>query len=108
MKKKLLLVLASWRDQFKSDPSMSLVAGLYRQCNRSSRGASHDEVVGVLPNEDKKRAEKEEAKAKARQEKEEAKEKARREEERLQAERNRNRARQNHAPFVFEKVRALV
>lgn len=107
VKKKLLHVLASWRDQFKTDPSMSLVAGLYRQCNRSSRGTNHDEVVAVPPNEEKKRTEKEEAKRKARQEKEEAKEKARREVERLQAERNRNRLRQPRVPFVFEKVRAL-
>lgn len=32
VKKKLVAVLAAWQAQFKDDPSMSLVAGLYKQC----------------------------------------------------------------------------
>ena len=31
VKKKLAVVLVSWRNQFKDDPRMSLVAGLYDQ-----------------------------------------------------------------------------
>jgi hypothetical protein len=37
VKKKLLSVLASWHNQFKTDPSMTLVAGLYRQCRPVDR-----------------------------------------------------------------------
>jgi vacuolar-type H+-ATPase subunit E/Vma4 len=106
VKKKLLAVLASWRDQFKSDPSMTLVAGLYKQCQRGS-SSLHSDVAALALNEEreKKREEKEEAKRRARQEKEEAKERARKEEERRLAERNRSQ--RTRAPFNFEKVHSM-
>ncbi|RDB29003.1 Protein lsb5 [Hypsizygus marmoreus] len=111
VRKKLLLVLASWRDQFKSDPSMSLIAGLYSQCSREGRRLSQQEVshlIGLPTVEDKKRAEKEEAKKTAKREKEEAKERARKEaEERRQKERNAA-SRSRRAPFNFEKDKPKV
>jgi hypothetical protein len=32
VKKKIMAVLASWHNQFKDDPKMQLVAGLYASC----------------------------------------------------------------------------
>lgn len=32
VKRKLMAVLASWHRQFKDDPKMSTVSGLYAQC----------------------------------------------------------------------------
>ena len=99
--KKLLLVLKSWRDQFKSDPSMTLVAGLYKQCRGDGRPLSQQELTHLigLPSaaEDKKR-EKEEAKEKAKREKEEK--------ERRRKERNEE-SRPTRTPFEFEKVHKL-
>lgn len=104
VKKKLLLVLSSWRDQFKSDPSMTIAAGLYRQCRGdpskrlSQREFAH--LIGLPDEVDKKKVEKEEAKKRAKREKEE---KARKDEEdRRQRERNGHQPRR--APFDFEKV----
>jgi hypothetical protein len=110
--KKLLLVLGSWRDQFKNDPSMKLVAGLYKQCRGDGRRLSQQELshlIGIAPTaEDKKKAEREEAKRKVKQHKEE-KEKERRQredEERRQRERTEEN-RPRRTLFDFEKVRSL-
>jgi hypothetical protein len=117
VKKKLLSVFASWHSQFKTDPSMSLVAGLYRQHRpadrRSKQQAADADVehlftkmgvragtggdVGVFA--EKRRMEKEE-KELAKRKAKEAKEKAKREEE--DAKRKKNRPRRQ--PFDFEKV----
>ena len=72
VKKKLLLVLASWHEQFKGDPSMNMVANLYKQYRPTERRTvESDPVYGVQL---QRAREKEEAKAAARREKEEAKE----------------------------------
>lgn len=95
VKKKLMLVLGSWHDQFKSDPSMSLVAGLYRQCRPSST-QDLNYLMGLhnQPTESERK--------KAKREKEEARERERVAEEdrrrKEQASRNRR------APFDFDKV----
>lgn len=93
VKKKLILVLASWQDQFSSDPSMSLVAGLYKQCQDGKRMTEQElpKMLG-LPNvipEEKKRVEKEETKKKVQQEK---------------AGKAQDRQKKKRAPFDFEKV----
>lgn len=111
--KKLLMVLGSWRDQFKTDPSMTLVAGLYKQCRGEGRRLSQQEVahlIGIPPAvEDKKKTEreqKEEVKRKAKQEKQENERRRREEEERLQRERTEgNQTRRSR--FQFEKVHSL-
>ncbi|KAF9566102.1 hypothetical protein CPC08DRAFT_128322 [Agrocybe pediades] len=102
VKKKLILVLGSWRDRYKDDPSMAVVAGLYSQCRVDSKQvANHQEIVNLMglsqSAEEKKRREKQEAKLKAKKEKEE---RARKEEE--------NRRKTKRVPFDFEKDKPKV
>lgn len=106
VQKKMMLVLMSWHEQFKSDPSMTAVAGLYQQCKREKRHVYElTEAVGLSDNsESKRRAEKEEAKRKAKQEKEEARERARLQEEERRKKERQNKNRPRRAPFDFEKV----
>lgn len=107
VKKKLLSVLISWHSQFKDDPSMSLVAGLYLQCRPSRQNINagsighHDEALERRKREERERKEKkEEDKRKAKLAKEEEKAKQRREEEL-----RRKRASQpRRRPFNFEEV----
>ncbi|KAF5384868.1 hypothetical protein D9615_001333 [Tricholomella constricta] len=108
VRKKLMLVLASWRDQFKSEPSMALIAGLHKQCSREGRRQSHQEVAHLigLPVEDKKKEEKEEAKRMAKKEKEQAK--ARKEEEERQQRLRQGGSQSQRTPFVFEKDKPKV
>lgn len=94
VKKKLILVLGSWRDQFKSDPSMALVAGLYKQCRGDSRRIGQQELpeVGeylVSPQPEDKKAEKEDLKKKEQQER---------------AAKAQDRQKKKRSPFDFEKV----
>ncbi|KAF8898967.1 hypothetical protein BD779DRAFT_1795515 [Infundibulicybe gibba] len=107
VKKKLLLILGSWRDQFKSDPSMSLVAGLYKQC-RGGRRLSQQELghlVGLPGAEPDHKNEREEAKKAAKREKELARERERQEEAGRRSEGGRNRSRML---FNFEKDKPKV
>lgn len=104
VKKKLLSMLASWSVQFKNDPSLSTIAGLYRQARpidrrshtrSESADAPFHRAAGLSPTPDK-----DSAKRRAKQEKEEAKERARKAEEEARQHRNRPR----RAPFNFEAV----
>jgi LAS seventeen-binding protein 5 len=94
--KKLMLVLMSWQDQFKDDPSMASVANLYHQ-SKLDRQRTHEveELMGFeSPEALQKRREKEaqaEAKLKQRMD----------EEEHRRAEKER---RKRRPPFDFEKV----
>jgi len=111
VKKKLVAVLSSWNSQFKDDPSMSAVAGLYRQCrpaDRRSHGQSNSADLNHGPSSDherkmKEKDEKELAKQRARREKEEAKERARK----ADAEARKVKSRPRRAPFNFEIVSDL-
>jgi LAS seventeen-binding protein 5 len=99
VKRKILAVLASWNHQFKSDPSMTLVAGLFHQC-RVGEPAMDTVVwdatgIGEPPEVTKRRLEKEEAK-RLKQKEKEKKEAAKK---KKQKEPNVMRAR-----FNFEKV----
>ncbi|KAF7307117.1 VHS domain protein [Mycena indigotica] len=102
VKKKALLVLASWQDQFKNDPSMSAVAGLYKQVrhDRHER-ANQMEMMGVPDVEaiERKKA-KQEAKERQRLEEEARKLKEKQEKERKN--------RPKRAPFDFEKEKPKV
>jgi len=71
VQKKLILVLVSWRDQFSSDPSMALVAGLYKQCGNLKRiDQDVTDMWGSRPTPgEKKRVDKEEKRKKEQQEK---------------------------------------
>ncbi|KAG6879864.1 hypothetical protein C0992_010533 [Termitomyces sp. T32_za158] len=48
VRRKLLAVLASWQEQFKSDPSMSVLSGLYRQCVRERRNQTNQDVAHLI------------------------------------------------------------
>ena len=101
VKKKLLVVLGSWREQYKDDPSMSNVAGLYKHCRGEGRRVDQQEMATLmglnLSEEEKKRIEKQEAKKKAKLERGQQ---AKKEE---QDKRNKKRV-----PFDFEKVNRAV
>ncbi|KAG2057044.1 hypothetical protein BDR06DRAFT_878484 [Suillus hirtellus] len=107
VKKKLMAVLASWHSQFRDDPSMSVVAGLFRQCrpaDRRSQGYSNNaDPLSHGPSSDyerkmKERDEKELAKQQAKLEKQEAKKRARKAEE----DARKKKARSRRPPFDFE------
>jgi len=107
IKKKLLSVLASWNDQFKSDPSMSIVVNLYRQCRPADarRRANVDQDVSQARDDeyDRKREEKiakEEAKRRQKLEKEAQRARLRQEEE-SKRKRVKDKSRK---PFNFEEV----
>ncbi|PPR00039.1 hypothetical protein CVT24_009048 [Panaeolus cyanescens] len=102
VRKKLLLVLASWRDQYQGDASMSVVAGLYKQCRGNEKGRIGQQEIAqmmglTLTAEEKKRIEKEEAKLKVKQARQE-------EHTRQEAEARRSK----RAPFNFEKEKPKV
>ncbi|KAF7303267.1 VHS domain protein [Mycena kentingensis (nom. inval.)] len=105
VKKKVIAVLASWADQFRNEPRMSAVAGLYKQTrhDRQER-TNHMEALGLPDVEAMER----EAKRKAKQE---AKEKARLEEEERRKRDKREKERKNkpkRPPFDFEKEKPQV
>ncbi|KAG2338348.1 hypothetical protein BDR05DRAFT_1043143 [Suillus weaverae] len=107
VKKKLMAVLASWHAQFKDDPSMSVVAGLFRQyrpADRRSQGYSNNaDPLSHGPSSDyerkmKEKDEKELAKQRTKREKQEAKQRARKAEE----DARKKKARSRRTPFDFE------
>jgi hypothetical protein len=100
VKKKLLLVLSSWKEQYASDPSMSLIAGLYKQCRISERREKERYNLMGLTHETERKAA---VKMQEKEEKRLAKEKARLEEE----ERRKNKNKPKRVPFNFERVSAL-
>ncbi|KAJ7651724.1 hypothetical protein DFH06DRAFT_1207948 [Mycena polygramma] len=105
VKKKLLLVLASWQDQFKTDSSMTIVAGLYKQVRHDRTERSHQlETLGLPDVEALER----EAKKKAKQEREQAKEKQRLEEAERRRKEKERKNRPKRAPFDFQKEKPLV
>jgi len=120
VKKKLIAVFASWHSQFKTDPSMSLVAGLYKQHRPADRRRSRQQSadadveqmlsnmgIGERPGEDISRAVEYERKRKEKEEKELAKKKAK-EAKGMKEEAKRKRTRSRRQPFDFEKERPQV
>ncbi|KAJ7492404.1 hypothetical protein FB451DRAFT_1502684 [Mycena latifolia] len=105
VKKKLLIVLASWQDQFKSEPSMAIVAGLFKQTRRDRDDRTHQlDTLGVPDVEALER----EAKRKAKLEREQAKEKQRLEEAERRRKEKERKNKPKRAPFDFEKEKPLV
>ena len=103
VRRKVISVLASWHSQFKSDPSMAVVAGLLKECRATERSVTETtqnlNEMGLVDTKEleRKKAEKEAAK-KAKKDKEKAKrEEARKKREREQASKN--------SRFVLAKVR---
>ncbi|KAF7311097.1 VHS domain protein [Mycena chlorophos] len=106
VKKKVQLVLASWADQFKNDPSMSGIAGLYKQTRNDRHERSNQlEMMGVPDMEAiERRKQKQEAREAREREAREAKE---REAEARRKEKERKN-RPKRAPFDFEKEKPKV
>jgi len=104
VQRKTQLVLQSWHDQFKDDPSMSVIANLHKSVPRQRPQQVSTTGIGISDQEAQRRREKEEAKMKARQEKESAKERLKQEEE----ERRKRKNRPKRAPFNFEQVSICV
>ncbi|KAG6911606.1 hypothetical protein DXG01_011909 [Tephrocybe rancida] len=109
VRKKLMLVLAAWHEQFKTDPSMSAIAALYQQCSKEGRRKSYQDVAHLIgmPLEDKKEQDKEEARRAAKRDKEQAKER-KAEEERQRRMRQSTSGRPQRTPFSFEKDKPKV
>ena len=107
VKKKLTLVLTSWREQYKDDPSMSVVASLYKQCI-GARPPGHKEMahlIGLdLDAEERKKQEKRAAKQKLIEANKLAKQQRELRAKKLQEEKSKKK----RVPFDFEKVRVLV
>lgn len=87
VKKKLIAVLAAWHAQFKDDPSMSLVAGLYNQYKpavphaRPAHPVSPPATEYDNENYERKRREERERRERKEEERRERKEDERREKE---------------------------
>jgi hypothetical protein len=94
VKKKLLLMLASWKNQYQNDPSMSMFAGLYGQCRGVSRMQSPPAEASTVSNDTRKEEKK---KAKQKQERE------RRNKEAEEARRKKT-AKAGRVPFNLERV----
>jgi hypothetical protein len=113
VRKKVLIVLASWKRQFQDDPKMKLVASLFDQCRPSTHRKSADYAVQPVVSEEyaarerEREQEKEEREA-AKREKEEAKRRAKREKEEERERRNKNMRRPKRKPFDFEQEKPQV
>ncbi|KAI0778319.1 hypothetical protein BD413DRAFT_704774 [Trametes elegans] len=114
VKKKLASVLAAWHIQFKDDPSMALVANLYKQCKvgHASRPSGDRRIDGSLGLDDdyleRKRRE-EEARKKKEEEKRKAKEeKERRKREEEERKRKAAQPKPKRKPFNFEQEKPQI
>lgn len=105
VKKRLLIVLASWNDQFKSEPSMASVAGLYKQTRRERDDRAQKLDSLGLPDVE---ALEREAKRKAKQQREKDKEQQRLEEIDRRRKEKEQKNKPKRAPFDFEKEKPLV
>ncbi|KAL0951487.1 hypothetical protein HGRIS_008174 [Hohenbuehelia grisea] len=107
VKKKTLMVLAAWEHQYKAEPGMAHIAGLYKQC-KQHRVTNRENIerlnesLGVYDSSAQRKKEKREAKEKERQKKED--ERAARQAERERAQQQQRR----RQPFDFEKEKPKV
>ncbi|KAI0375132.1 seryl-tRNA synthetase [Pilatotrama ljubarskyi] len=118
VKKKLASVLAAWHLQFKDDPSMALVANLYKQCrvaqaNRASMDRRTIESVnaglGLGSDYLERKKREEEARKKREEEKRKAKEeKERRKREEEERKRKAAQPRTKRKPFNFEQEKPQI
>ncbi|KAH9858061.1 hypothetical protein C2E23DRAFT_802525 [Lenzites betulinus] len=121
VKKKLTSVLAAWHLQFKDDPSMTLVANLYKQCRVANHRTSTDRRaldnvnagLGVDPEyverkrreEEARKREEETRKAEKRKAKEDKERRKREEEERK---RKAAQPKPKRKPFNFEQEKPQI
>jgi len=96
VKKKLLLMLASWRNQYQNDASMSMFAGLYTQCRGDSRMRSPSAEAPTIIN------------GTIKEEKKKAKQKQEQERRNKVEEAKRKKAKAGRVPFNLEKERPNV
>ncbi|GAA6046344.1 hypothetical protein JCM3770_004874 [Rhodotorula araucariae] len=114
VKKKVMSVLGSWHLQFKDDPKMQLVAGLYKSCgggkqaSRSAATEAYEAQQARYEREAALRAERKEAEHRAREAEKErlAKEKADKARRKEQARVGTSRARR--PPFNFEQEKPKI
>lgn len=102
VKNKLLSILASWNAHFKNDPSLSTIAGLYKQSrpfDRRSHARSQSADVHLSPSPTSP-TDKDAARKQAKREKEHAKERARK----AQEETRQKNIRARRTPFNFDAV----
>ncbi|GAA5955080.1 hypothetical protein JCM3765_003187 [Sporobolomyces pararoseus] len=116
VKKKIASVLASWHRQFKDDPKMQLVAGLYKTCGfgaaraaqaqRSAATEAYEREQARYEKEQAERAERKAAEQRARQAEKDrlAKEKADKAKRKNQSSGTRNR----RPPFNFEQEKPKI
>ncbi|KAI0655211.1 hypothetical protein C8Q70DRAFT_1047594 [Cubamyces menziesii] len=115
VKKKLASVLAAWHLQFKDDPSMTLVANLYKQCkvaqtNRVSMDRRAVDNVNAGLGLDAEYLERKRKEEEARKKKEEEKRKAKEEKERRkrEEEERRRKPKTKRKPFNFEEEKPQI
>ncbi|KAL7285408.1 hypothetical protein ACG7TL_000504 [Trametes sanguinea] len=116
VKKKLASVLAAWHLQFKDDPSMTLVANLYKQCKiaHTHRVTSdHQNIInaGLGPDTEylERKRKEEEARKKREEEKRKAKEeKERRKREEEERKRKASQPKTKRKPFNFEQEKPQI
>ncbi|GAA6005463.1 Lsb5p [Rhodotorula paludigena] len=119
VKKKVMRVLASWHYQFKDDPKMQLVAGLYKTCGggkaaaRSAATEAYEAQQKRWEEEQAARAERKAAERRAREEEreraaQEKLDKARRKEQERNAAKSGQQQRQKRPKFNFEQEKPKI
>lgn len=108
VKKRIMVMLASWQRTFADDPRMSLVAGLYKACGGGQARAAREAKEAYL--KDQERLAKEELERRDRK----AAEKLAKEEQRLREKEDKLRAKQRptqsgqRRQFVMEQEKPLI
>ncbi|KAF8516706.1 hypothetical protein BU17DRAFT_50693 [Hysterangium stoloniferum] len=113
VKKKVLIVLASWKRQFQDDPKMKLVASLFDQCRPTTHRKSAEHSAQPVVSEEyaareREREREREERGAAKREKEAAKIRARREKEEERQRKSKDARRPKRKPFNFEQEKPQV
>ncbi|ORY66925.1 hypothetical protein BCR35DRAFT_308360 [Leucosporidium creatinivorum] len=113
VKKKIMSVLGSWYRQFKDDPTMQSVAGVYASCGGGKKTVSRTAATEAYERQQAKYEQeaRERAERKALERSNKEKEKARlaqEKEDRAKAKRNPQQARVKRPPFNFEKEKPQI
>ncbi|GAA5841366.1 hypothetical protein JCM9279_000627 [Rhodotorula babjevae] len=115
VKKKVMSVLGSWYIQFKDDPKMQLVAGLYKSCgggkqaSRTAATEAYEAQQARYERESAARAERKAAEIRAREAEKERIAKAKADKERMkQQARSGTQTRTRRPPFNFEQEKPKI
>lgn len=106
VKKKLQSVLASWRDQYRSEPSMTSFANLHKQCKGGTRPQNGPVDVSQVHANDNAKEDKKKAKEETKKRQKTEREEQRRKEE--EEKRNKATRATRRVPFNLEKERPKV